>query len=86
MNLKECLELDACFIGSANDCSSAPIILSEINLGLFRSGTGLRGQYIELYDGGRGGTSLTDYLLLLYSEDDVKAYNKVVMNGYRTNR
>ena len=47
---------------------------------------GFRGQYIELYDGGRGQTPLTDYKVVMYSESDNKAYNVVSFLGKSTNR
>ncbi|XP_072024494.1 uncharacterized protein [Amphiura filiformis] len=69
--------------GAPNDCSEAPIILNEINLSLSRP-TGPTGQYIELYDGGRGQTSLDDYILVLFLESEGK-YKEIWLKGYSTN-
>ena len=73
--------------GSLNDCPVLPgdVVINEIHVDDMSAG--YPDQFIELFDGGRGNTSL-QYLTLVFFNGQARdlAYFAIDLSGYRTNR
>ncbi|KAJ8044574.1 hypothetical protein HOLleu_07357 [Holothuria leucospilota] len=66
--------------GAANNCTLFPIYINEIN---FDSSKREKSDFIELYDGGRGFTSLDSLVLVLFSEFSRSVFSTLpLQNNY----
>ena len=67
--------------GAPNGCEFYPVYVNEISPYGAPSD-----KFVELYDGGRGYTSLDALVLLLFDEGNNVPYGVVPLTGNRTNR
>ncbi|XP_070578841.1 uncharacterized protein [Ptychodera flava] len=68
--------------GMANNCTLSAIVINELNVD--QPGVDEK-EFIELYDGGRGYTSLDSLIIVLFNgQDNDKSYSTIPLQNYRT--
>jgi exonuclease III len=70
--------------GRANTNATEPVnlVINELDADTPGSDTA---EFLELYDGGAGNTSLSGYIVVLYNGNGDASYNTIDLNGFTTN-
>ncbi len=70
--------------GTANACTATNIIINEVDADTPTLPTNDAAEFIELYDGGTGNTSLTGLTVVLFNGSGDTSYQAIDLDGYST--